>query len=152
GRLLERLRAQPGITSVSIASGLPMDGNGTAMEVIPEGEAAPADGGPAPSAQWRLVSPGYFHTMGIPLRRGRDLVDTDVDPKTGELPGAVISEALARRCWPGQDPLGRRFYPWTRNDPLPTVVGVVGDVQLFSLDGQPDPAVYLTFVRWNPIQ
>jgi putative ABC transport system permease protein len=153
GRLLERLRAQPGIDSVSITSGLPMDGGGTAMEVLPEGAAAPTDGGPAPSAQWRLVLPGYFKTMGIPLRRGRDLTDADLDMVKGEFRGAVISESLARRCWPGQDPIGRRFNPWSMNDPVLTVVGVVGDVKLFNLDGtDPDPAVYLYYVRWSPIQ
>ena len=152
GRLLERLTAHPGIDAVSIASGLPMDGNATAMEVLPLGTAAPSQG-PAPSAQWRLVSPGYFRTMGIPLRRGRDLTDADIDMTKGELRGAVISESLARRCWPGQDPIGQRFHPWSLSDPPLTVVGVAGDVRLFSLDGkEPDPAVYMLFVRWTPIQ
>ena len=152
GRLLEQLRSAPGIESASIASGLPMDGGGTMMEVHPEGVAAPTDG-PAPSAQWRLVSPGYFRTMGIPLRAGRDVVDTDVALDTGNFRGAVISETLARQCWPGQDPIGRRFYPWSPSNPPVTVVGVVGDVKLFSLDEKPVPAVYLTYLAaWNPIQ
>jgi putative ABC transport system permease protein len=152
GRLLEQLRTAPGIESASIASGLPMDGNATMMEVHPEGLPAPTDG-PAPSAQWRLVSPGYFRTMGIPLRAGRDVVDTDVAPDTGDFRGAVISETLARQCWPGQDPIGRRFHPWSTSNPPVTVVGLVGDVKLFSLDERPTPAVYLTYLTaWNPIQ
>ncbi len=150
-RLLEQLRASPGIASASISSGLPMDGNATMMEVHPEGVPAPKEG-PAPSAQWRLVSPGYFRTMGIPLR-GREVVDTDVTLDTGAFRGAVISETLAQQCWPGQDPIGRRFYPWSPTNPPVTVVGVVGDVKLFSLDEKPVPAVYLAYMSaWNPIQ
>jgi putative ABC transport system permease protein len=96
------------------------------------------------------VSPGYFRTMGISLRSGRDLVDSDLAPD-GKFLNAVISEALARQCWPGQDPIGRRFYPWSKSNPPVTVVGLVGDVKLFSLDEKPQPAVYLNFMSWNPI-
>ncbi|HZN02767.1 MAG TPA: FtsX-like permease family protein, partial [Candidatus Polarisedimenticolia bacterium] len=62
------------------------------------------------------------------------------------------SETMARRFWPGQDPIGRRFHPFNANNPPVTVVGVAGDVRLFTLDETPGPAVYLFFVRWNPIQ
>jgi putative ABC transport system permease protein len=150
-RLLQRLRGLPGIDAASIASGLPMDGNATMMEVHPD-EAPAAPDGPAPSAQWRLVSPGYFRTMGIPLRAGRDLEERDLAPDTFDLRGAVISETMARRLWPGQDPIGRRFHPWNATNPPVTVVGVAGDVRLFTLDETPGPAVYFFFVRWNPIQ
>ena len=149
-RLLEGLRGRPGIDAASIASGLPMDGNSTMMEITAEGSGVAADG-PAPSAQWRLVSPGYFRTLGIPLLQGRDLNDQDLAPDTGEIRGAVISESLARTLWPDGDPIGRRFHPW-RNPSLVTVVGVVGDVRYFSLDATPDQVVYLLFLRWNPMQ
>jgi putative ABC transport system permease protein len=152
-QLQERLRAVPGIDSSALASALPMDGSGTAMEVYLEGAPVP-DGGPHPSAQWRLVSPGYFQTMRIPIRRGRDLSAQDVAPETLALRGAVISEAMARQCWPGQDPIGRRFRPWSANNDPVTVVGVVDDVRLFSLDETPGPVVYLNFNAgvWNPMQ
>ena len=150
-RLLQRLNGIPGVEAASIASGLPMDGNGTMLEVHLDG-APPAADGAAPSAQWRLVSPGYFQTMGIPLLAGRDLEERDLDPENGRIRGAVISQAMARRLWPDQDPIGRSFHPWNpKNDPV-TVVGVAGDVRLFSLDETPGPAVYLFFARWNPVQ
>ena len=149
-RLLTRLGGVPGVVSASVASGLPMDGNGTVMEVYPEGGAV-RDDGPAPSAQWRLVSPGYFHTLGIPLLRGRDLDDRDLTPE-GNLAGAVVSEALVKQCWPGQDPIGRQFHPWGAKNPPITIVGLAGDVRLFSPDQEPVPAVYLLFGRWNPMQ
>ncbi len=149
-RLLGRLGGVPGVVSASVASGLPMDGNGTMMEVYPEGGAV-RDDGPAPSAQWRLVSPGYFHTLGIPLLRGRDLDDRDLTPE-GNLAGAVVSEAFVKQCWPGQDPIGRQFHPWGAKNPPITIVGLAGDVRLFSPDQDPGPAVYLLFGRWNPMQ
>jgi len=149
-RLLGRLDGLPGVVSASLASGLPMDGNGTMMEVYPEGGTVHGDG-PAPSAQWRMVSPGYFHTLGIPLLRGRDLDDRDLTPE-GELVGVVVSEALVKQCWPGQDPIGRQFHPWGLKHPPVTVVGLAGDVRLFSPDQDPGPAVYLLFGRWNPMQ
>jgi putative ABC transport system permease protein len=152
-RLLARLRDLPGVDSVSLTSSVPMDSNNTVMEVHADGAEVPADG-QRPAAQWRLVSPGYLHTMGIPLRSGRDLNDQDVAPETRAIRGAVISEALARRCWPGQDPIGRQFHPWNMNNPPVTVVGVAGDVRLLSLDATPDAVVYLNFALgvWNPMQ
>src|SRR5262249_51500146 len=124
-RLLARLQGHPGVASASVASGLPMDGDGTMMEIYANGAAAAADG-TAPSAQWRLVSPGFLRTLGIPLRNGRDIDAGDLTPDTGDLRGAVISEGLARRLWPGHDPIGRTFRPWSAKNPPITVVGVAG--------------------------
>ncbi|MGH9750125.1 MAG: ABC transporter permease [Candidatus Polarisedimenticolia bacterium] len=151
-RLLERLRALPGVTSASLASSVPLGGDATAMEVHPIGAPAPADGA-QPSAQWQLVSPGYFRTLGIPIRSGRDLNEHDLAPETRTMRGAVISEGLARRCWPGQDPIGRQFHPWSTDNPPITVVGVAADVRYYSLDQEPPPVVYLDFHvgRWNPM-
>jgi putative ABC transport system permease protein len=150
-RLQARLAGLPGVAAASVASGLPMDDTGTMMEVYPEGSPARTDG-PAPSAQWRLVSPGYLRTMGIPLLGGRDLDRRDLAPDTGDLRGAVISAELARRLWPGQDPIGRRFHAFNANNPPITVVGLAGDVRLFSLDETPAPAAYFVYGRWNPMQ
>jgi putative ABC transport system permease protein len=152
-RLRERLRGLPGVEEASAASGLPMDGNNTVMEVHIDGAGAPPDG-QHPSAEWRLVSPGYFRTMGIPIRRGRDLDERDLAPGTRELRGVVINEEMARRLWPGQDPIGRRFHPWNARNPAVAVVGVVGDVRLSALDATPEPAVYLNsnLGVWNPMQ
>ncbi|HZM69299.1 MAG TPA: ABC transporter permease [Candidatus Cryosericum sp.] len=152
-RLRERLRGVPGVEAASTASGLPMDGNTMAMEVHVDGAGAPTDG-QHPSAEWRLVAPGYFHTMGIPILRGRDLDERDLAPETRDLRGVVINEELARRLWPGQDPIGHRFHPWNAKNPSVAVVGVVGDVRLSALDETPEPAVYLNSNQgvWNPMQ
>jgi putative ABC transport system permease protein len=149
---MERLQALPGVESASLASGLPLAGGGTAMEVHIE-DRPPDPDGRQPSAQWRLVAPGYFRTMGIPLLAGRDTNDRDLREGDGGFVGVVISEEMARRYWPDQNPIGRRFHPWALSRPAVTIVGVVGNVRLFGLETQPEPAVYLNFAAgaWNPM-
>jgi putative ABC transport system permease protein len=94
--------------------------------------------GALPPASARFVTPGFFATLGIPLRSGRDIRDSD----TREAPFvAVVSESLAQRHWPGQDPIGRRFRFGPAGER--TVVGVVGDVRVRGLERQSEPQVYL---------
>jgi predicted permease len=84
-----------------------------------------------PEVDVRLISPGYFPTMRVPLLSGRDLTDDDV---AGRNPSVIISESMARRYWPNENPLGKHltltFYPGVSRE----IVGVVGDVKLDSLD------------------
>ena len=86
---------------------------------------APVLPGVQPSADWRVVAPGYFETMGIPLR-GRDFTEADGpdDP-----PVIVVSEALARQYWPNEDPIGKTIVPGSLGNRARTVIGVAGDVQ-----------------------
>jgi len=136
-RVLSEVRALPGVSGAAYASGLPMVMRGGIWGVVAAGE-APAPG-TQPPASARFVTPGFFATMGIPLRSGRDLRDSD----TREAPFvAVVSESLAQRHWPGQDPIGRRF----RFGPAAerTVVGVVGDVRVRGLERKSEPQVYLS--------
>jgi putative ABC transport system permease protein len=83
-----------------------------------------------PSLNLQIVTPGFFHTMRMPLRRGRTFTDADT---AGVAPVVVISEALARRCWPGQDPIGKRLkVPMPTPPYAPTwmsVVGLVGEAR-----------------------
>jgi ABC-type antimicrobial peptide transport system permease subunit len=90
-------------------------------------------------ASLRFVSPDFFTTLGIPLRLGRDVRDSD----TGEAPFvAVVSESFARRYWPGQDPLGRRFdFAFFER----AVVGVVADIRVRGLERESEPQVYLPY-------
>ena len=94
------------------------------------------------------ASPGYFRTMGIAIRRGRDFTERD---DTGA-PGAVIvSQSAAARVWPGEDPIGKRI---TEDDhPKPedwfTIVGVVDDIRQLSLAANPDPALYYPYLQVN---
>jgi predicted permease len=130
--LLERFSHLPGITAVAAASHLPLSDErqiGIRLE-----HAAPDDFHWAANS---VVSPGYFKTMGIPLLRGRDFNEED---QPDSMPVAVVSQAFVTQYFPGQDPIGRRFYWGDRA--LLTVIGVAADVHIAALDAEPPPMVY----------
>jgi hypothetical protein len=91
----------------------------------------------APRAIIHFVTDGFFETLGIPLRRGRDV--SDRDEASGPFV-AVISESLAERLWPGQDPIGRRVNVASRDR---DVIGVAANIAVRTLEGAADPQIYL---------
>ncbi|WP_141617623.1 ABC transporter permease [Myxococcus sp. AB036A] len=121
--LQERLSSMPGAQAVSAASLPPISRRSQSSNIYPDGQPKPLPG-QLPEASQRVISPGYFRTMGIPLHEGRDFNALDVEDSPRV---AMINSALARRFWPGESPLGKRFFtggtePWE-------VIGVVGDVR-----------------------
>jgi predicted permease len=91
------------------------------------------------SASLRFTTPGFFATLGIPIRLGRDLSEED----TREAPfTAVVSDSFVRQYWPGENPLGRRFKFGFHDR---TVVGVVGDIKVRGLERSSEPQVYLSY-------
>jgi putative ABC transport system permease protein len=134
---LERLGAVPGVESVALVRAIPFSGNGGSELYAVEGRDEPA-AGKEPSAQSNIVSPGYFHTMGIPLVRGR-VFDGHDGPATP--PVVVVNDTMARQVWPGADPVGRRLR-FKGRDRWVTVVGVVGDVKHGGLGDEPVAQVY----------
>jgi putative ABC transport system permease protein len=132
---LERIGALPGVVSAATASMVPMGGGNTSISIVIEGGPVEA-AGIRPSADWRTIGAEYFKTLGVALR-GRDFTDRDA-----ESPVAIISEEMARRYWPGVDPIGRRFFWGSANGPRLTVVGVAGDVRNLSLETEPAPVLY----------
>jgi predicted permease len=134
-QVLSHVRALPGVSEAAYTSFLPIVVQGGIWPVILTGQ----PGGPrAPTASLRFVTPRYFATMGIPLRRGRDLRDGDTR-ETAFV--AVVSESFVRRHFPDGDPLGRRFQIGFAER---TVVGVVGDVRVRGLErSTSEPQVYL---------
>jgi predicted permease len=149
-RLLERVRAVPGVTDAAVTSVLPFGGNFNASAITPEGyEPRPDDNLIAPINS--RVSDGYFESLGIEIVAGRAFNATDV---AGAAPVAVIDELLAERFWPGQDPLGRRIaegVPGVVGEEEPTyrtVVGVARNVRATSLVGdQPPGHFYMPFAQ-----
>lgn len=143
---LEAVRQVPGVSAAAFTSQLPMsgeleDGYGVHFESSPTGNPE-ADNG----ALRYAVTPGYFETMDIPLRRGRLLGAGDV----AAAPAAVlISESLARSKFPGQDPVGQRLQIGPNDGPWFTIVGVVGDVKQTSLAVSQTDAVYVTTEQWQ---
>ncbi len=135
----------PGVKSVTVGSSLPLLNN---MEVRFDREGSPPRGeGERPSAPYAAVSAEYFRTLAIPLKRGRFF--TEADNENAPLV-AVVSEALAARYFPNEDPIGTRLVV---NRPVRfqnseeavklEVVGVVGNVKLSDLAGDPKPVIYV---------
>ncbi len=134
------LRELPGVQSAAGTAFLPMSGAiGTRFYRLDR--PVPADG-QAPSTQVRPVTPGFFRTMGISLRAGRDFTDADRD---GAPAVAIVSEGVVRQLYPGEDPLGKRLQVNARgpNGQQVEIVGVVRDVRLSSLDSETPAAVYM---------
>ncbi|MEX2179566.1 MAG: ABC transporter permease [Gemmatimonadaceae bacterium] len=134
-RALAGVRAIPGVQSAGYISGLPMVMTGGITLVLLPGEGDRRDG--TQTASLRLASSGYFESVGISLRMGRDVSETDTPDRQLV---AVVSESFARRHWPDDNPLGRTFS--TRNQER-TVVGVVGDVMVRGLERESEPQLYV---------
>jgi putative ABC transport system permease protein len=132
--------AIPGVTRVGRSNQLPLSGDLQRYGV--RAEYAPAQDPSLDGSAYRYaVSPGYFDTMGIPLRRGRLLQRTD---REGTPNVVVISESLAARRFAGIDPIGQRVKVGGEETPLLTIVGIVGDVKQSSLSVNDAEAVYIT--------
>ena len=137
--LQDSLQAIPGVRGAVVSSGIPFGAGNytthpmltTEQSVLPPNTAVPID--------WRIASPGYFKTMGIPLLRGRDF--TDADGPSPAPPVMIISQATARKFWGDADPLGRTLRRSADPRIAFTVVGVVGDVRSTALT-QESPALY----------
>ena len=135
-RLTAEVATLPGITGVSTGSGIPLTSGNTRTEIVVPGAASIP--GVQPSADWRVVTPGYFATMGIPLR-GRDFTEGD---GANAPPVIIVSEALARLYWPNEDAIGKTIVPTSLGNRPRTVIGIAGDLRSFGLDGEVRPMIY----------
>ena len=129
--VLDRLEARPTVERAGFVSPLPLGGERPDGVFLVEGP--DLDRSEVHASQVFLASPGYFETMGIGLVRGRLFTTRDDDERP---PVTVISETLARKFFPGQDPIGKRIRPGGRRSTAPwlEIVGVVRDVATASLD------------------
>ena len=134
-RVLTEVRALPGVGRAAFISGLPMVTTGliTGVEIPGQDVQSARSGG----VSHRWVTPQYFGTMGIPVRRGRDVEDGDTGDRAWV---AVVSASFVERYWPGQDPIGKTF---RHRGQTRTVVGVVGDVRVRGLERNSEPQMYL---------
>ena len=135
-RALPRISTLPGVDKAAIVSSLPFGGGTPSYTIAFEGVPPPLPGR-NPIAFLSAISPGYFETLGILLKRGRAFDERDGRPGTG--PVVIVNETLAARHWPGQDPIGKRFKLGDASSTRPwmTVVGVVGDVRQRTLLDEP---------------
>jgi len=137
-QLYQRLTTLPGSTSTALTDRVPLTGAQTPAPVAVAGRAVPPLS-ERPFANRHLVSPGYFATLGIPIRAGRDFDERD----NARVPHvAIVNETFARRHFPGEDPLGRTLI--TGMGQLPSqVVGVVADVRSTTLNAPPEADYFL---------
>ncbi|AHG88828.1 permease [Gemmatirosa kalamazoonensis] len=143
-RLLERLRAVPGVQAVGIAASLPFVGSGTAssspFEVVGR---APDASGEKPHANFNMVSDDYFRAMGMTLKAGRAFAATDAK---GAPPVVVVDEQLARQFFPGESAIGKHLRQLGGvGDGDLTIVGVVGDVTPKELGQERHATIYYTY-------
>jgi putative ABC transport system permease protein len=132
----------PGVESVGATTALPLSGTDDAYTIEIAGRSRLA-GQPMVGAHYRVVTPDYFLTLGIPLLRGRVFSDRDT---AVAVRAVVINEALARQYFPGADPLGRHMMIGNGRNPGPSeIIGVVKDVNHFSLSAKPTPEMYETY-------
>jgi putative ABC transport system permease protein len=141
-RLAERLARVPGAESSALVSVLPLSGSDSDVSFEIEGRPPAKTPAEQPVAWYRIVSADYFKTMKIRMVRGRPLTDQD----TGSAPGAVvINESLARKYWPGEDPIGRRI---SEGDSVFTIVGIVSDIRHRGPASPPDNEMYLHYRQY----
>ena len=137
-RLDEKLRALPGVSAVGGAGTFPLNEQGPfSSAVMVDGVQYPAEA-PRPRVNVRVITPGYFDTLGQPILAGRAFQPSD---RWGTSPVVIVGKAMAQRFWPNQDPIGRRIRG-DEDDPWSTVVGVVADARQ-QLDRAPGDEVYL---------
>ena len=139
--VLHRVEQLPGVESAAVVTDTPLTNNSDSVDFSIEGRPDP---GPNLKIELNVnvVGPGYLRTLGIPLLKGRDFTERDT---MGTPLAALINQSLARKYWPGQDPIGARISSdgktWAR------IEGVVGDVRQAGLAAEPLPEVYLSYLQ-----
>jgi predicted permease len=139
--VLQRVTAIPGVLSAGFTNHIPLVMKGDITGIGAEGH----DAKTRFQCNSRAIGPGYLRTMGIPLRRGRDINERDGE---GAPLVVLINETLARTVWPNQDPIGRRLVFMGRVE-VP-VVGVVGDIHQAGLDVPSKPEFYVSTLQGPP--
>ena len=155
-RMLDRVRALPGVEAASVVNYPPLGLTGTEVAFQMEGRVAPPSAQEATRARFRTIDPEFFGTLRIPLVAGRPFTNGDADESRGVV---IVSETFARRFLPGEDPIGKRirphfpggdayWYPYSANLPL-RIVGVARDVREEGIDVGTMPQMYLPYAQ-NP--
>ncbi len=142
--VLERLHAVPGVLEAALVTPLPLSGQGWQGDLLFDGKPIP-ELGREPNSNYHFISPDYLSTMGIPLLEGRNftLADDENSPSV-----ALVSSSFAKRYWPGEGAIGKRFrFVRNQQDTWKTVVGVVGDTKQYGLDSKTKTEFYVSFLQ-----
>lgn len=138
-RLIERARALPGVESAAFADSYPLDANLPWNRRVAAGRTAPDGNEPGPEADFRVVSPEYFETVGVPLLSGRLFTDADRDPEHAV---AVVNRAFVRALFPDREPLGEQVI-FANGNVAWTIVGVVAEVHQRALGEAPKAELFV---------
>jgi predicted permease len=141
--IMRRMEALPGVRSAAEASFLPLTGNGPFSDFIVEGQPVPP--GSHDEATRRVITPAYFATLGAQMVRGRTFTEDD-GLKTHV---AIINQAMAKKFFAGQDPIGKRIRSIVGPGPAIEIVGIVKDIKEGPLNDATRPAFYRPFAE-NP--
>jgi len=157
-RLLDRVKTLPNVQSVGAVSALPLSGRDSGSDFFIEGQ-PPLPPDKENNTYYRVISPGYFQAMSIPLLDGRSFTERDRE-EGGRV--AIINESMARRFWPGDNPIGKRLalslealtFPAPNRPPvfdipgaMREIVGVVKDVRHYGLTSAPQPEMFLPYMQ-----
>jgi putative ABC transport system permease protein len=142
-QVAERIQAVPGVQSASVARDFPMGGTDPSMPIAVEGKnPVPVQGEIV--TRYRAIGEDYFRTLQIPMLQGRSFSQGD----TANTPAvAIVSESLARKYWPGENPIGKRLKPDFKGSFWCTVVGVAGDVRHWAADVDIEPTAYYPYTQ-----
>ncbi|HVF41692.1 MAG TPA: ABC transporter permease, partial [Pyrinomonadaceae bacterium] len=141
-QLVGRVRAMPGVEAAGVVNNLPLGNSVDELTFNIEGR-PPFAPGAMPQAHYTVVSPGYFEALKIPLRSGRMFTEHD-DARSPNV--MLVGEALARKVFAGENPVGRRLITDAAVPPF-EIVGVVGDARRTSLAAEAEPEFYVPFAQ-----
>jgi putative ABC transport system permease protein len=143
--LLGNVRTLPGVESAAVTTALPLTGYTNLAAVLFEGQPAPPPG-QRPNFSLSVVTPGYFHTMGIPLIAGRNFDRPSVGtPAAGSPAIVIVNQAFAKRFYPGDTATGKRIHLYGAPE-FTTIAGVVADVRHKGRETAADPQLFVTSV------
>jgi putative ABC transport system permease protein len=139
---LNRVQALPGVESAGVIDDLPLDPSGSHQPIVIEGRPV-TQMSEQPEVDVRLISPGYIHALRVPLRQGREFSAADTADRP---PVVLISETLAQRFWPNENPIGKHLTMTFSSGKPREIIGIVGDVKLDGLDvTAPSATLYVPF-------
>lgn len=140
---LRRLRELPGVQAAGLTETVPLSG-ATEATAIRFSNSSRANRPALRFANYTMVSPGYFAAVGTPILRGRAFLESDT---ASSQPVAIVSSALVKKYWPGQDPIGKQIAPAGSTFPMATIVGIAADVKRLSLRESPPPEMYVPYTQ-----
>jgi putative ABC transport system permease protein len=142
-RIMDNVRALPGVEAAGIAETLPMGGEGesTVIKIVDRPVTQDKE---LPFANYTMVSADYFSAVGASLLRGRAIAEADT---MNTIPVTVINATMAKKYWPGEDAIGKRVALGSPRYPTWTVVGIVGDIKHVSVREEPAPEMYVPYTQ-----